>query len=180
MTAVLARVDLALPTPAATAALGRALARRCRPRDVLALGGSLGVGKTHLARALVRALGPAEAEVPSPTFTLVQTYETTRLEVWHFDLYRLERPEDAWELGLEEALADGLVLIEWPERLGSLLPAPRLDVTLSYGEGPTARRASLAAVGEAWAGRLDGIAGEVADGDGGGGDRTAGEGAGHD
>ena len=164
MTAVLATLDLDLPTPAATAALGRALAGRARPRDVIALAGTLGVGKTLLARALVRALGVGDEEVPSPTFTLVQTYETPGLEVWHFDLYRLARPEDAWELGFEEALSDGLVVIEWPERLGPLLPAPRLDVTLSYGALPTGRRAGLAAVGEAWADRLDGLAGEVAGG----------------
>ncbi len=132
-------LPLALPLPDldATERLGRALAAILRPGDVVALYGDLGAGKTALARALIRALpgpeGAAEEEVPSPTFTLVQIYERDPAPVWHFDLYRIEDPAEVHELGLSEALAEGITLIEWPERLGSLLPAGALSVTLSYG-----------------------------------------------
>jgi len=120
-----------LPDLEATAALGAELAERARPGDVIALWGDLGAGKSELARAFIRAvLGPDE-EVPSPTFTLVQTYDFPEATVWHFDLYRLEHPEDALELDIEEAFASGICLIEWPERLGPYLPQKRLDVRLT-------------------------------------------------
>jgi len=125
---------LELADAAATMALGARLAAAAAPGDVIALWGGLGAGKTTLARGFLRALGFAE-EVPSPTFTLVQSYELTNLTVWHFDLYRLARPQEAWELGLEEALESGVALIEWPERLGALLPKDRLDVTLAETDG---------------------------------------------
>lgn len=145
-----------LPDEAATARLARRLAPLLERGDVIALSGPLGAGKTAFARALVNALpGPAE-EVPSPTFTLVQSYRRGELELWHFDLYRLERGEEAWELGLEEALAEGVSLIEWPERLGSALPAGRLLLRLEpEGEG---RRALLEGGGD-WPARLAGLAG---------------------
>ena len=142
---------LQLADAAAPQALGARLAAQARPGDVLALRGELGAGKTTLARGFLAALGHTE-EVPSPTFTLVQVYELARLTVWHFDLYRLVRPEEAWELGLEDALADGVSLLEWPERLGDLLPADRLDVRLELTPDG-ARRAALAAHG-ALAGRF--------------------------
>ncbi len=135
----IASLTIALADEAATAALGARLGEACRPGDVIALWGDLAAGKTTLARALVRHLTGAEIDVPSPTFTLVQTYETPNLGIWHFDLYRLEMPEEAGELGLSEAV-DGLALIEWPERLGSHLPQTRLDVRLDFsGEGRIAR-----------------------------------------
>jgi tRNA threonylcarbamoyladenosine biosynthesis protein TsaE len=130
-----------------TARLGQKLAALLLPGEVLALGGDLGAGKTALARALVRAwTGDPEEEVPSPTFTLVQTYEGLRGEVWHFDLYRLEKPEDALELGFEEALGRALVLIEWPQRLGSLLPDERIEINLCV-TGPTSRQAAIRGLG---------------------------------
>jgi tRNA threonylcarbamoyladenosine biosynthesis protein TsaE len=132
-----------LPDEAATRRLGRRLAGLARPGDVLALAGDLGCGKTTLARAFIRALAGADEEVPSPTFTLAQSYDCESGTVWHFDLYRLEKPEDALELGIEEAFADAITLIEWPERLGPWLPADRLTVSLAPGDRPTARRASL-------------------------------------
>jgi tRNA threonylcarbamoyladenosine biosynthesis protein TsaE len=126
----------------ATRALGARLAGEARRGDVFALGGGLGAGKTTLARGFIRALTTPDEEVPSPTFTLVQVYETRKGMVWHFDLYRLEDPEEAWELGIEEAFADGISLVEWPERLGALLPARRRQVALEIaGER---RRARLA------------------------------------
>ena len=131
-----------LPDEAATERLGVALARRLRPRDVVALQGGLGVGKTTLARAILRAAsGDPALIVPSPTFTLVEIYDTPAGVFWHFDLYRLEEPEQVFELGWEEARADGMALVEWAERLGALLPRERLTVTLAMeGDG---RRADL-------------------------------------
>ncbi len=131
-----------LPDEAATERLGAALAGRLRARDVVALQGGLGVGKTTLARAILRAAsGDPALIVPSPTFTLVEIYDTPTGVFWHFDLYRLEEPEQVFELGWEEARADGVALVEWAERLGALLPSERLTVTLALeGDG---RRADL-------------------------------------
>jgi len=133
--------SFSLPDETATEQLGATLAERLRPGDVVALRGALGAGKTTLARAILRAAaGDPALIVPSPTFTLVEVYETPRGPYWHFDLYRLETPEQVFELGWEEALAEGVVLIEWPERLGSLLPK-HLGVVLEVeGDG---RRAEL-------------------------------------
>jgi len=132
-----------LADEAATRRLGARLASLARPGDVLALWGDLGGGKTTLARAFIQALLGDDEEVPSPTFTLVQTYDAADATIWHFDLYRLERPEDVTELALDEALADGICLIEWPERLGTLIPARRLDIALTGGASPDRRRATL-------------------------------------
>jgi tRNA threonylcarbamoyladenosine biosynthesis protein TsaE len=134
--------SLSLPDEAATERLGTTLAARLRPRDLVALEGGLGAGKTTLARAILRAAsGDPGLIVPSPTFTLVEVYETPRASFWHFDLYRLEEPEQVFELGWEEARADGVALVEWAERLGGLLPPDRLTVRLALeGEG---RRATL-------------------------------------
>jgi tRNA threonylcarbamoyladenosine biosynthesis protein TsaE len=131
--------SMPLPDEAATAQLGATLAARLRPGDVVALNGPLGAGKTTLARAILRAAsGDPQLIVPSPTFTLVEQYDTPAGPYWHFDLYRLEEPEQVFELGWEEALAGGIVLVEWADRLGPLLP-PHLDVTLEIdGSGRTA------------------------------------------
>lgn len=124
--------SFSLPDESATERLGAALAEALRPCDLVALKGGLGAGKTTLARAILRAAaGDPALIVPSPTFTLVEVYETARGAFWHFDLYRLEAPEQVFELGWEEALVEGVVLIEWPERLGALLPTPPLTVTLT-------------------------------------------------
>jgi tRNA threonylcarbamoyladenosine biosynthesis protein TsaE len=131
-----------LPDEAATERLGASLAGRLKPRDVVALQGGLGVGKTTLARAILRAAsGDPALIVPSPTFTLVEVYDTPVGVFWHFDLYRLEEPEQVFELGWEEARADGVALVEWAERLGMLLPRERLTVTLAMEGG--GRRADL-------------------------------------
>lgn len=148
-----------LQNQAATEALAGAVAAQARVRDVIALFGDLGAGKTAFARGFLRARpgGEAISEVPSPTFTLVQVYELPGAPVWHFDLYRLVQAEDAWELGVEEALTEAICLIEWPDRLGRLLPAERLDVALAPGPTPDSRRATLTGHG-AWAKRLVGVA----------------------
>jgi tRNA threonylcarbamoyladenosine biosynthesis protein TsaE len=147
--------SLVLADETATASLAAALAARVLPGDVVTLSGALGAGKTSFARFFIRALGIGE-EVPSPTFTLVQTYETTRGTVWHFDLYRLTSPEEIWELGLEEALIEGIILIEWPERIGALLPRERLDLTLTAGPSLQARVATLRG-SAGWTTRLEQI-----------------------
>ncbi|WP_142849052.1 tRNA (adenosine(37)-N6)-threonylcarbamoyltransferase complex ATPase subunit type 1 TsaE [Telmatospirillum sp. J64-1] len=144
---------LVLADEAATASLAARLAACVRPGDVIALRGDLGMGKTAFARAFVRSLAGAGEDVPSPTFTLVQVYDTEAGTIWHFDLYRLESPDDAWELDIEDAFADGISLIEWPDRLGNLLPAKRLDITLSPGDGPTVRQAELKGAAD-WPARL--------------------------
>jgi tRNA threonylcarbamoyladenosine biosynthesis protein TsaE len=132
---------MSLPDERATDQLGATLAARLRRGDVIGLKGELGAGKTTLARAILRAAADDPGLiVPSPTFTLVEVYETPRGAFWHFDLYRLETPEQVYELGWEEALAGGISIIEWPERLGPLLPK-HLSVTLEVdGDG---RRALL-------------------------------------
>jgi tRNA threonylcarbamoyl adenosine modification protein YjeE len=123
------RGAIALPDLSATAALGAAIAAELQPGDAVALWGELGAGKTALARAVLRTLGVTE-DVPSPTFTLVQSYDTPRLKVGHFDLYRLKRPREIEQLGLEEALDGGAVLVEWPERAPEALPVDALHVRL--------------------------------------------------
>jgi tRNA threonylcarbamoyladenosine biosynthesis protein TsaE len=150
-------LTLPLADETATAALGARIGAAARPGGVVALVGDLGAGKTTLARGLIRSLAGAETEAPSPTFTLVQTYDTRSssgvgLSIWHFDLYRLTRPEEARELGIEEAV-DGLALIEWPERAGRYLPSARLEVRLDFnGDGRIARLTDHAD----WSTRIDG------------------------
>jgi tRNA threonylcarbamoyladenosine biosynthesis protein TsaE len=133
------RMTVALPDLAATATLGAAVAERLARGDAVLLQGDLGSGKTTLARAILTALGVDET-VPSPTFTLVQAYDTPRLAVSHYDLYRLKRASEMDELGLEEALEDGAALIEWPERAEGRLPADALAIHL-HADGE--RRAAL-------------------------------------
>jgi tRNA threonylcarbamoyladenosine biosynthesis protein TsaE len=145
---------VALPDAMATLALGRRLGERIAAGDVVCLSGNLGAGKTTLARGAIEAWIGYPEEAPSPTYTLVQTYESEKGELWHVDLYRLKQPDDAWELGLEDAFASAACLIEWPERLEGQLPRDRLDVDLKPdGEG---RSAALTAHG-AWRGKLGSI-----------------------
>jgi tRNA threonylcarbamoyladenosine biosynthesis protein TsaE len=140
-----------LADEAATARLGEAVAGVLRAGEAVCLSGPLGAGKSTLARALIRALTTAAEEVPSPTFTLVQTYEGAAFPLAHFDLYRLADPDEAHELGLDEALEDGAAIIEWPERLEGRLPPDRLDIEIAF-EADGGRRARLVRHG-AWEGR---------------------------
>jgi tRNA threonylcarbamoyladenosine biosynthesis protein TsaE len=136
-----------LPDEAATLALGARLGAWLCEGDVVCLQGPLGAGKTTLARGAVRAwLGDDEAEAPSPTFTLAQLYEGSRGTLWHIDLYRLTEPEEAVEIGIEDAMASGACLIEWAERLGPLLPPDRMELALTMdGEGRIARLTTFGA-----------------------------------
>ena len=126
---------LHLPDLAATEALGQRIAAMLRPGDAVLLEGPLGAGKSALARALIRAAtGQSSLDVPSPSYTLVQDYETVAGTLSHFDLWRLEGPGGVIELGWDEALR-GIVVVEWPDRLGALRPREALTVQLSHGEG---------------------------------------------
>lgn len=140
-----------LPDIGATAELAAKLAPHLRPGDVLALAGDLGAGKTEFARALLKRLGVAGG-IPSPTFTLVQTYEVAGMQIHHFDLYRLNSPNDLDELGWDDALAQGVALVEWPDRAGSRLPAETLFLLFSFDE-KSGRRCEITAT-KAWGSRL--------------------------
>ncbi len=144
-----------LPDENATAQFGAGLAAGLQTGDIICLEGPLGAGKTVCARGLIKAFCGAR-DVPSPTFTLVETYKNTDAALWHFDLYRLERAHDVWELGFEDALADGICLIEWPDRIEGLLPSGPLRLVFhieqSGGrrvdiEGPEIWRKRLQAAG---------------------------------
>jgi len=140
-----------LADEAATARLGEAVAAKLGAGEAVCLSGPLGAGKSTLARALIRALTTPDEEVPSPTFTLVQFYEGPRLSVAHFDLYRLTSPDEAYEIGLDEALDAGAAVIEWPERLEGGLPSDRLDIEIALA-ADGGREARLTPHG-AWEGR---------------------------
>ncbi|MFN3583522.1 tRNA (adenosine(37)-N6)-threonylcarbamoyltransferase complex ATPase subunit type 1 TsaE [Phenylobacterium sp.] len=145
--------DFRLDDEAATQRLGAAIAAELRSGEAVCLTGPLGAGKSSLARALVRALTTPDEDVPSPTFTLVQFYEGPRLKVAHFDLYRLSNPDEAYEIGLDEALGEGAAVIEWPQRLEGRLPPDRLDIEIAFlGDDADGRRVRLTPHG-AWEGR---------------------------
>lgn len=145
-------LTLPLPTLAATAALAARTAALARAGDAILLEGPLGAGKSAFARAFLRAASAdAALDVPSPSYTLVQTYDMPRFRAHHFDLWRLDGPRALAELGWDEARAD-LVLVEWPDRLGALRPADALTIALTPGEGE-ARRADLSG----WPDRIGGL-----------------------
>jgi len=132
------RGDVPLPDLDATTRLGAGIAGALRPGDAVALWGDLGAGKTTLARAILRALGVKE-DVPSPTFTLVQSYDT-QPRIAHYDLYRLKQAREMEELGFDDALAEGAVLVEWPERAPEILPPDALHVRLGVADGARTAR----------------------------------------
>lgn len=146
---------LPLPLEADTAALAARLAAALRPGDALLLSGAVGAGKSAFARALIRArLGDPGAEVPSPSFTLVQTYGEGAETLWHADLYRLSHPDEVAELGLLAALEEAICLVEWPDRLGPLAPAEALRLDLeTLNEGRLATFSGPAA----WLPRLENL-----------------------
>ncbi len=133
-----------LPDQQATEALAVHFAALLAPGHILALSGDLGAGKTVFARAILRAAGVA-GDIPSPTFNLVLVYDTPKGEIWHCDLYRLSNVEETYELGLQDAFAGAISLIEWPDRLGADLPADHLHITLNTTADPEARQAIIEA-----------------------------------
>lgn len=133
----------------ATAAFGARLARVARAGDVITLSGPLGIGKTALARGFIAALGH-EGDVPSPTFAIVQPYELLDTPVWHVDLYRIERPSEIEELGLDSA-ADAVLLVEWPERAAAAAWPEALRLSLQFGQNGD--RILTAEVPPSWEGR---------------------------
>jgi tRNA threonylcarbamoyladenosine biosynthesis protein TsaE len=141
-----------LPDEQATTALGESLAVKIQQGEAICLWGPLGSGKSTLARGLVRALTRPDEDVPSPTFTLVQFYQGPQFPLAHFDLYRLSSGSEAYEIGLDEALEDGAVLIEWPERLEGDLPPNRLDIVFDRENQDEGRRVHLITHGN-WEGR---------------------------
>ena len=143
---------------AATESLAAAIAARSERGDVITLAGDLGTGKTAFARFFIHARG-VRGEVPSPTFTLVQLYAARGPTIWHFDLYRIAGVEEALELGLEEAFAEGISLIEWPDRIAALLPAERLDIELGFVAGREDARTARLAGDDRWRSRLAAAAG---------------------
>ncbi|MES2989181.1 MAG: tRNA (adenosine(37)-N6)-threonylcarbamoyltransferase complex ATPase subunit type 1 TsaE [Pseudomonadota bacterium] len=138
-----------LADPQASHALGQRLAELAQPGDVIALSGELGAGKTSIARGLLAALG-LEGEAPSPSFAIVQPYEPpeVRFPVLHVDLYRIENPDEAGELGLDDARTDSLLIVEWPERLGDAAWADALWLSLEVT--PDGARRLTAKVPAAW------------------------------
>ena len=154
------RLDLALPTPDHTTAFATALAQQLNAGDVILLSGGIGAGKTHFARAVIQSRLSAQGlveDVPSPTFTLVQTYDDGISEIWHSDLYRLTHPEEVEELGLIDAFETAICLIEWPDRLGELLPQSALNIAFSTGaasDHPDLRHAQISGPSDLWETRI--------------------------
>ena len=134
-----------LPDEADTMRFGRSLAHIARKGDIFALYGTLGMGKSVLARAFIQELTTAK-EVPSPTFTLMQIYEAPDFEIYHFDLYRVKNPDEIFEIGVEEAMYDGVCLIEWPEKMAGYLP--KNCFRLSITPDPAGRKITLSSASE--------------------------------
>lgn len=141
------------------------LADQAQQRDVITLSGDLGAGKTVFARSFIRRLTYEKEDVPSPTFTLVQLYDTDRkktggssLTIWHFDLYRLKNAQEIYEIGFEEAMSDGVSLIEWPERAKRLLPRERLEIQILIPGGKEDKRTlTFTACGSNWLKRMENL-----------------------
>ena len=147
-------LELTSPTAEDTRAIGAAFAPLLRPGDVIALTGELGAGKTTLVQGIAGALG-YDGAVTSPTFTLVREYRTPTLPLVHADVYRLDRVQDALDLGLDETAEDGVLLIEWGDAVDALLPGDRMVVELSVPGDDEVRRIALRSEGTAWQARWE-------------------------
>lgn len=143
--------------PDATQALAEQIGHRLEPGDTLLLSGDIGAGKTHFARALIQSLQDTPEDVPSPTFTLVQSYETSAGEILHADLYRLSGPQDIEELGLSDAFGRAICLVEWPDRLGPDAPADALMLHLEASADGTSRMLTARSDSADWPRRLKGV-----------------------
>lgn len=144
-----------LTSPQHSSRLASDLAGLLSAGDVILLQGDLGAGKSHFARAVIQARLPVPEDVPSPTFTLVQTYDTGDVEIWHADLYRLTHVDELFELGLDEAYETAICLIEWPDRLGDLAPDDALTLTLRPGSTDDERAVTASFTADRWQEILD-------------------------
>ncbi|MDA7592896.1 tRNA (adenosine(37)-N6)-threonylcarbamoyltransferase complex ATPase subunit type 1 TsaE [Rhodobacteraceae bacterium] len=140
--------------PRETTALATRLKESLQNGDVILLTGEIGAGKSHFARSLIQAAMDKIEEVPSPTFTLVQTYDTKIGSIWHADLYRLNGQSDIFELGLIDAFGNEIVLVEWPDRLGSLEPQDALTVEITILE-KNERKITFSTTSGEWSERLE-------------------------
>lgn len=152
--------DITTQSPKASARLGQALAVHLKPGHVVLLSGPIGAGKSHIARAILRDLGVSE-DIPSPTFTLVQTYHVEALEIWHADLYRLSHVDEVAELGLLDAFETSVVLIEWPDLLVNELPKAALSISISLGSDENTRQIHFRSADSQWLPVFDDISAEV-------------------
>lgn len=146
-------VTVSLASPEATAGCARAIAELLVPGDTILLEGPIGAGKSHFCRAAIRQMLEREGreeDIPSPTFTLMQTYELSDAEVWHADLYRLTDPGQLIELGLDDAFETAITFVEWPDRLGPSTPQNALQITLAPGATEDARSARITASDPKW------------------------------
>ncbi len=162
-----AETTLHLRDAEATTRFGRMLAQILGPGDTILLSGPIGAGKSHLARTIIREMmaraGEAAEDIPSPTYTLVQSYPCGASEIWHADLYRLTDPAEVFELGLDEAFSHAICLVEWPDRLGSAAPADALSIALA--EAGDGREARLSARARRWSDQLGTISTDLESGD---------------
>lgn len=149
--------EITLPDAAATEKFARAMAEQLAVGDVILLSGPIGAGKTHFARSVILALLPEPEDVPSPTFTLVQTYDAPDAEIWHADLYRLTGPDEIVELGLTDAFQSAICLVEWPDRLAELAPASALSLTFHPDATTDQRRVTIAWQDDKWASKTQGV-----------------------
>lgn len=148
------RAQIDLPSPEATERLAAEMAPRLTSGDVVLLSGPVGAGKTHFARHLITRLLTTPEDVPSPTFTLVQTYHGRSGEIWHADLYRLGDGSEIVELGLSEAFETAICLVEWPDRLGDMAPGDGLSLTLEPGQQENGRSLTVEWQHGDWADRI--------------------------
>ena len=149
--------EIHLASPEETTALARAIAPHLGAGDTFLLEGPIGSGKTHFARAIIKARLAAiglDEDVPSPTFTLVQTYDAGDAEIWHADLYRLGHAAEVAELGLEDAFATAICLVEWPDRLASALPEQAIRLTFAALEDEHSRLLTVSGNTARWTGLL--------------------------
>lgn len=154
---MLQSAQIILRSPQETCEFAHSIARRLAPGDVILLQGDIGAGKTHFARCLIQSLLEEPEDIPSPTFTLVQTYPTQLGEVWHADLYRLSHPDEVIELGLTDAFSDAICLVEWPDRLGDLTPQSALTLHFTLFDSEETRKVTLSWHSSRWGAVLEGL-----------------------
>lgn len=146
-----------LRSPEDTQAFAECLAPHLTAGDIILLEGPIGAGKTHFARSLIQSLLPEPEDIPSPTFTIVQVYDGPDCEIWHSDLYRLSHPDEAIELGLEEAFETAICLIEWPDRLGDMTPSSALKITMAVADELESRTARLEWTDTSWSPKIEAL-----------------------